>query len=147
MNEVLIENWNSVVKPDDLVYHLGDVGMHEPSKYLKRLNGKKVLIKGNHDSPSQMKGCFEQVLDSAVLEIGGNKVNLSHYPYRENVGPYDGKFIFKMTKDDGKWLLHGHTHNSTPKIFQKSINLSVEHWNYKPASEWDIIDLMKEAVE
>ena len=52
MNELLADNWNSVVKPGDIVYHLGDVFMGDKEKFKAfwpRLNGKKRLIVGNHD--------------------------------------------------------------------------------------------------
>ena len=59
MNETLIANWNAVVKPQDHVYHLGDVTMLRGSVHGKeafqtiqlcqRLNGHKRLILGNHD--------------------------------------------------------------------------------------------------
>ena len=51
MNEALIQKWNAVVGPDDVVYHLGDffMGPKETVLLRKRLNGKIVLIKGNHD--------------------------------------------------------------------------------------------------
>ena len=51
MNQKLIENWNSVVGPNDLVFHLGDFafgGAEIWNKTLPRLNGHKVLILGNH---------------------------------------------------------------------------------------------------
>ena len=50
-DEYMIEKWNSLVKPNDKVYHLGDVGFNrnELDYILPRLNGTKVLIKGNHD--------------------------------------------------------------------------------------------------
>ena len=50
MNEVMVQRWNERVGPADKVYHLGDVVINR--KYLsvlERLNGDKVLIKGNHD--------------------------------------------------------------------------------------------------
>ena len=50
----MIENWNSVVKKGDYVYHLGDVffGSKETFPALwNRLNGSKRLIIGNHDDP------------------------------------------------------------------------------------------------
>ncbi len=50
MDEYIVNKWNSVVKPHDKVYHLGDVVMKK--RYIdvvKRLNGKKRLIMGNHD--------------------------------------------------------------------------------------------------
>lgn len=52
MNETLIDNWNSVVKPGDKVYHLGDVFFGSKEEFKKlwpRLNGKKRLVVGNHD--------------------------------------------------------------------------------------------------
>lgn len=50
MDEALVKNWNSVVSPKDKVYHLGDVVINRKAlKTLARLNGEKVLIKGNHD--------------------------------------------------------------------------------------------------
>jgi len=50
MDEYIVNKWNSVVKPQDKVYHLGDVVMKK--RYIdvvKRLNGRKRLIMGNHD--------------------------------------------------------------------------------------------------
>lgn len=50
-DEAMIERWNSKVKPEDTVYHIGDVAMHTApiKRILPRLNGKKILIVGNHD--------------------------------------------------------------------------------------------------
>src|SRR6056300_578004 len=50
MNEAMIERWNAVVKPGDTVYHLGDVAIAKRGlTHLARLNGRKILVKGNHD--------------------------------------------------------------------------------------------------
>lgn len=53
MNEELIKKWNSVVRPDDIVYHLGDFSMtsdkEKVAELVTRLNGRIVLIMGNHD--------------------------------------------------------------------------------------------------
>lgn len=50
MDEVLVDNWNKVVKPGDRVYHLGDVVMNRRHlATVGRLNGRKKLIRGNHD--------------------------------------------------------------------------------------------------
>ena len=53
MHEVMIDRWNSVVRPNDIIYHLGDFafGRHN-IKIAERLNGKKRLIMGNHDTYS-----------------------------------------------------------------------------------------------
>ena len=53
MNETLIKNWNETVSNNDVVIHLGDVGFgkkEEIAAIIKRLNGRKILIKGNHDN-------------------------------------------------------------------------------------------------
>ena len=52
MDNALINNWNSVVTDDDDVYILGDFSYksEDPIDYLKKLNGKKHLIVGNHDN-------------------------------------------------------------------------------------------------
>ena len=52
MNEVIINNWNSVVSKDDIIYHIGDYGFgtkDELKEIFDKLNGKKYLIMGNHD--------------------------------------------------------------------------------------------------
>lgn len=50
MNEALINNWNSVVTSSDTVYVLGDVALKRTSwVFLNLLNGRKILISGNHD--------------------------------------------------------------------------------------------------
>ena len=52
MNETIIANWNSVVGPDDIIFHLGDFCLGDSAEWinvLNRLNGKIYLIAGNHD--------------------------------------------------------------------------------------------------
>ena len=52
MNEYIIKKWNSVVKEADTVYHLGDVGfgsLQDVKSLVERLNGRKILLRGNHD--------------------------------------------------------------------------------------------------
>jgi calcineurin-like phosphoesterase family protein len=50
MHETMVERWNSVVNAGDTVYHLGDVAIPRSGlRVLERLNGRKILIRGNHD--------------------------------------------------------------------------------------------------
>lgn len=87
-DETIIWNWNSVVKPDDTVYHLGDVmlGNNEHGmECLQRLNGQIKLIRGNHDTDARMK-LYETLPNIEVLGwatvIKYKKYNfyLSHHP-------------------------------------------------------------------
>src|SRR6185503_11124675 len=67
MNQAILENWNSVVKVTDIVYHLGDVYMGMPGQdawhLLKKLQGHKRLILGNHDNGEDkvILGNFEKI--------------------------------------------------------------------------------------
>lgn len=138
MNVAMITNWNSVVKPDDEVWHLGDVAMSYANAkwFVQQLNGKKHLILGNHDKDrKKMLDCgFINTYQSHKMKIGNKTVTLMHRPV-----PLTGY-------DQGRWLLHGHTHNSTPKVDyeKKWINLSVEWWNYTPVAETEIIKVMNQ---
>jgi len=124
MNEHMVENWNKLVKPGDLVYHLGDVALNHTDKeltsLLHRLNGRKRLIVGNHDrikSPV-LQICFEKI----ELWKGFHEHNFtcSHMPLKQ------GHFR------DGEYNVHGHIHNSPAKMEPCYINISVEVVGYAP---------------
>ncbi len=103
MDEVLINNWNSVVRPDDEVYHLGDFSFADPKKYVYRLNGKIHLIKGNHDYRRKDRLFLEAgivwVKDLFELKKVDPNIVLCHYAMR--VWP---------KSHYGAWQLYGHSH-------------------------------------
>ena len=120
-DEYLIYKWNLVVKPEDKVYHLGDVGFKNftvLNQILSRLNGSKILIKGNHDNMklSQYAQHFKDIRGSHVLD----KFILTHIPIHPD--------------SLSRWVgnIHGHMHsNSLPD--SRYINVSVEQLNdYTP---------------
>lgn len=119
-DEHLIEQWNKTVSPNDKVYHLGDVGFKNftnLSLILNRLNGTKVLIKGNHDNfkLSQYQQHFKDVRASHTLD----KFVLTHIPiHPESVGRW-------------KANIHGHLHDNSLND-SRYINISVEKINYTP---------------
>jgi calcineurin-like phosphoesterase family protein len=89
MNTAMIENWNETVEPNDEVYILGDFAFADGktvNELLKRLNGKKYLIKGNHDSflrdKDFDKSLFAWVKDYHVLNYNNHKYVLFHYPIK-----------------------------------------------------------------
>ena len=71
MDQELLSRWNSIVKKDDEVYVLGDFGAEGKEEFiLNQLNGKKFLIKGNHDVKSNQyyrDAGFEEVYDHPVI--------------------------------------------------------------------------------
>lgn len=135
MNESLIENWNSVVKPEDTTYIIGDFNFgyaSESKRILSRLNGSKNLIKGNHDKIEYLKDVgFGFIKDYYELnhEFSDGvkqKIVLCHYAMRVwNKSHY------------GSWNLYGHSHGSLAPV-GKQIDVGVDAiLKYK---EWFSID-------
>lgn len=127
-HEVIINNWNSVVKPEDEVYVIGDVAVtDEGLKYVDQLNGTKHLIMGNYDDPRDFKllqSKFKTISSSAGLVLkNGDYVNLNHYP--KEASPREFNLV-------------GHIH-SLWKVQRNSINVGVDAWNFLPVSEDQII--------
>src|SRR5687768_12282338 len=73
MDEALVANWNSVVGPQDVVYHLGDVSFHDKrttASILRRLNGHIHLVPGNHDDDTRrIRGVFASVHDVRYVRL------------------------------------------------------------------------------
>lgn len=122
MNEGLISNWNSVVRPKDIVLHLGDFCMNR--KYIAiaaRLNGRKKLIMGNHEHFQALEYLeyFEDVMGVKEMSKG---VILSHIPLHPS--------------QKRRWPLaniHGHLHEHTLDD-PWYVNVCVETRGYTPIS-------------
>ena len=145
-DEVLIKNWNSVVKSTDTVFVLGDVcfqGVENVLK-LKRCYGKKILIGGNHDVKKLLSPEFSEVFDriEAVYEYRKNKWLLSHYP----VHPY--------IIDNERYTanIHGHMHQGfiRSSVVQNQLedhrymSVSADRINFTPISVKDVEANLKE---
>ena len=82
MDEEMVRRWNETVRPKDKVYHLGDVVINRKAlKTLGRLNGDKVLIRGNHDIFRDIEYAeyFRELRAYHVM----NGMILSHIPIHE----------------------------------------------------------------
>lgn len=130
MDEALIDNWNRVVGPNDKVYVLGDLAMRPKPvrRVMPRLNGRKVLIKGNHDI-FKLKEYTEFFYDVRAYHVL-NGVIYSHIPiHPESVGRFGCN-------------VHGHLHanrvmktfgkHDTKEIDPRYYCVSVEHTDYTP---------------
>lgn len=124
MNDALIKNHNSVVKPEDEVYHLGDFAFRNHKRFLSCLNGKHFLLKGNHEGNDWKDAGFVWVKDVAMIRgAEGQDIFCSHYAHR----------IWNRAHH-GVWHLFGHSHGSMPD-FGKSCDVGVDAWNnYMPVS-------------
>lgn len=104
MHKALVKNWNNAVAYNDEVYILGDFAWKntEGLEALDELKGRKFLVTGNHDKPTEeMKACFEWVKDHAVVTDGEIQVVMSHYPIAHWYNQYRGAVH-----------LYGHVHNN-----------------------------------
>lgn len=133
MDDSMIENWNKVVKPGDLVYHLGDFALvRQPhdvyDKYSKHLNGQKILVYGNHDRWKKTKHPsnygFVKIVPYLEIEIKEQKITLCHYAMKTWNGSHRGR-----------WNLHGHSHGSLPRDYAcHQLDVGVDVWGYTPVS-------------
>jgi calcineurin-like phosphoesterase family protein len=136
-----IQRHNSVVGPDDMVHHVGDFSLAGNDKrgyirkILDKMNGRHILILGNHDrlSPfSYIDVGFESVHTSLELEIDGIKMVLNHDPS-----------VRVMVPDD-IILICGHWHDIFPTFKErKMVNVGVDIWDFYPVS----FNTIKEALE
>ncbi|MCF0187295.1 MAG: metallophosphoesterase [Bacteroidaceae bacterium] len=103
MNRVLIRNYNALVHSNDTVYMLGDIAHHmdvdEVNKLIEKMNGKKYLIRGNHDKQYNM-ALFEEISDFKTVSLNGQYMALMHYP-----------MLSWPKSNSGSLQLHGHIHS------------------------------------
>ena len=148
MNQTIIKNWNSIVKKDDLVYHLGDFAFRYNMKILedlrKQLNGHIILIAGNHDRSDYNKlENFEYITMTKSRGIktypicrityGTQKIMLCHYAMR----------VWDQSHR-GTWHLYGHSHgNLTDDPNSLSFDVGVDCHNFTPLSFDRVAEIMK----
>jgi calcineurin-like phosphoesterase family protein len=136
MGEVLDENYNAVVSPTDVVLWLGDVffgPMVVVAPLVARMNGRKLLVKGNHDKSDRVMVSlgFELVMRECTTFIAGRVCRINHYPYA-GTPETNPRFLDRRPKrKQGEVLLHGHTH-SDKRIYENQIHVGVDAWDYRP---------------
>ena len=136
MDEFMVKAWNERVKPTDKVYHLGDVVINRKAlKIMHRLNGDKVLIRGNHDifRDNEYREHFRELRAYHVM----NGMILSHIPiHEESLGRFGVN-------------IHGHTHanrvmtrkhaKATPEVDVRYHCVCVEQTDFAPILFEDVI--------
>jgi calcineurin-like phosphoesterase family protein len=153
MHEALIANYNAMVPEDATVIHVGDVFMRateeEARAILGRLNGQKILVRGNHDGG--LGRChrfgFDIVVEELHMEFGGRPVRVSHFPYRQTVhrnGTVDQRFRERRPRRiKGEVLVHGHTHRPLRRE-GNMIHVGVDAWDYHPVPMAEVEALVRE---
>jgi len=108
MNEAMVREWNDLIGPEDTVYILGDVAFLSAEKAVatvRRLNGRKILVEGNHDRKllqnQDFRNCFEEIHKYLDAQFNETRVVMLHYPIAEWDQMHRGAVHF-----------HGHMHGS-----------------------------------
>ena len=131
MNQGIVDNWNSVVKEDDTVFVLGDLGFCGIEKLrplMSQLKGKIFLIQGNHDSDKVVNKLYEEgiikdyfkLLEVTIVndeECPNQQLTLCHFP-----------MIDWYNKEKGAWMIHGHQHQlpETPSCSPKHYDVGLD---------------------
>ena len=115
MNEYMIKKWNGRVRKNDDVVVLGDFSVgkgEETNEVLKRLNGQKYLITGNHDrfmdDRKFNQKLFRWMKPYEELKDNKRKVILSHYP----IFCYNGQYRLDKEGNPKTYMLFGHVHGT-----------------------------------
>lgn len=174
--EVLVKRHNEVVRAQDTTWFHGDFALgnrRAALRHVKRLNGRRLLLMGNHDScfvgqtngwrniAMYVEAGFEVVLPWAKVKLPplsperpGLKVMLSHFPYDGDHVQADGKdrHVQARLRDEGTPLVHGHVHHEYTLAYSEKtgvpmVNVGVDVWDYRPVRATDIARLMAEAIE
>jgi len=166
----LIDNWNSVVGENDLVIHLGDFSFkpHLYAEWAQFLNGRKILICGNHDGKdcNLWKSYLDTVIgggevlvvtskgikriktdhflaNGLVVPIKGKKVMFTHYPIIDNFPNPISEILREIFhREECDLNIHGHVHENTiphPQLF----NASVENIGFKPIRVGEILKTLE----
>lgn len=157
MNEALIKNWNSVVKDNDIVFHLGDFMFGNINRFWEfrgRLNGKIYLIHGNHDYKLMCEGNieqgFEDIASQMNIVVDGQKIYLNHFPFLT----FDGIF-----KEKPSWQLFGHVHSNqnhpytSPDmsrldyLLPTQYDVGIDNNNYTPVSFSQVKDIISKQMK
>lgn len=167
-DEWIIHRWNSVIKPDDTVLHLGDFAFKHIQEVQPRLNGNIILILGNHDRKGVqtytsfqhvIRGCYvktrtslsitsstDELFSCLIVKLNGRNVLFSHYPidtseYRFGKEMINNRIdtLIKIHKEYGCVKnIHGHTHSTV--MGNKNLkNVCFDNTGFTPVRIKDII--------
>ncbi|AEQ52657.1 metallophosphoesterase family protein [Pelagibacterium halotolerans] len=126
-DQALTDNWNSVVGPDDTVWHLGDFAYRcspqRTREIFGELNGVKHLVTGNHDFKNETRKLpWASPTELTEVNLGGQIYVLCHYGLRS-----------WRNMRRGSIQLFGHSHGRLPDTSQ-CIDVGVDNFDYRPVS-------------
>lgn len=141
MNQRLIENWNSEVGKEDIIFHIGGFAMGgDWSRWLDQLNGRIYLIPAPSDRPylyQDVRERFELIARQATIEVEGRKILLHHNPlycYPDSTGKNE-ELVFHFHGNE-QTPLEPQCNNTQETIYQMHIkrNVAQDRHYFKPVS-------------
>ena len=158
MNDALIERWNETVAADDTVWVVGDFALGKIAETLPlvaTLQGRKILVAGNHDrcwaghrrradswTERYLEAGFDEVLQGSTrLDIDGTTAMACHFPYHGDSQPRD-RYVEHRPVDEGDWLLHGHVHDRWAQ-HGRMINVGVDATGFRPINSAAIVRIIR----
>lgn len=132
MNEQMITRWNSLVDKNDTVYYLGDfaiekhnmkIAKEKLSVILLRLNGRKILVQGNHDEAylNFYRDYFDCITSYLEISLDDRRVVMCHYPFEE-----------WRDSRKGSLHLHGHLHGGQCMKIENRYDVGADTNNFYP---------------
>ena len=151
MDQTLIKNWNTVVPEDGIVVHCGDFmlphneDIKEYNKYLNWLNGRVLLLNGNHDRASLdwVSDKLIAVRDQAMIIVDGVKIFAQHYPCAAFNGDYH-VYGHIHTLADG--TCYGIDGDVTKVMRKNTYDVGVDQNGYTPVSYWQLCDIFRKKM-
>ena len=151
MDQTLIKNWNEVVPEDGIVVHCGDFmlphneDIKEYNRYLYQLNGRILLLRGNHDRASLdwENDKLIAVRDQAMIVVDGVKIFAQHYPCAVFNGDYH-VYGHVHTLSDG--ICYGIDGDVKKVMKRTTYDVGVDQNNYTPVSYWQLCDIIRKQL-
>jgi len=143
MNEEIVRRWNETVGEGDHTFIIGDVAMGDVSKapgYLRRMNGFKTLVVGNHDrSLMKLEGIKEHFISFSdylcFAPTKGTGIVMMHYP----IASWDGK----RPNNTSSIHLHGHLHGSPSSLFGWFHDVGMDTNDLRPYNLEELVKQIK----
>ena len=158
-DKALIDNWNSVIGPEDTVFHLGDFcfgGFPKWKEIREQLNGHIILIIGNHDRRNLTAGAqalFDYVTYQMQITIDGKTVYLNHFPFL--CFAHGTPELY--SNDNLAFNLFGHVHSGPNSasddngrlqyLYPTQYDVGVDNNNYYPVSWQKVNEIVISQVE
>ena len=147
--DTILRNHNSLVAPEDDVYVCGDLMLNDNEAglaYIKSMNGKLHIIRGNHDTDTRVALYKElpnvvEVVDACYIHYGKYHFYLTHFPCL--TGNLEKESLKQMTLN-----IHGHTHSQL-KFFQDMpfcFHCGVDAHDNEPVLLDDVIQMCEDKV-